>query len=275
MANDTVTLKKQLSMGSYETGLFWDYGNGTTNVIYSNSSLNIQSDTSVNILIGQGGGVNGLSVMYSYDKSPAPVYCSSINTNNSQISFKSNGTMFTFGDFANTFFNLEVKYFSGTGYFPTIRFGPAGNGLYIQTSGGSSVAVDGNGYLYKVNSSRRYKENIQSLDDNRYNIESFKQLKPFTYQVINSEFRKPELGFIAEDLHDLSLNELVVYSNDVPDAISYDRIVVFTTKIVQEQQIQITELQTTVIRQQSQIDSLTQQLADLKSLVQSLLPTPP
>lgn len=79
----------------------------------------------------------------------------------------------------------------------------------------------------------------------------------------------------------LDISGLFVYGQFVNDFHYLDKMfaIPFNTacikelyKTVSNQSTQITNLQTAVVSQQSQIDSLTQQLADLKAIVQTLLP---
>ena len=85
-------------------------------------------------------------------------------------------------------------------------------------------------------------------------MENFKLLQPVSYQMKTGTERL--IGFIAEDIHDLSLNELVVYKDDEPETLSYDSFIPFITKIVQEQQTQIESQQTQINNLITQIQVL-------------------
>jgi hypothetical protein len=73
------------------------------------------------------------------------------------------------------------------------------------------------------------------------------KMKPVLYTLKNSSSTKQSIGFIAEDLHDLNLKEFVCYINDEPEALKYERITCFITKIVQEQQ-KVIDIQTQQIK---------------------------
>jgi len=93
--------------------------------------------------------------------------------------------------------------------------------------------------LFYGTSSIKYKENLIPLPDDRYNIDTFMKMKPVLYTVKDIISKKQFIGFIAEDLDNLKLNEFVAYKNDEPESLYYDKITVFLTKIVQEQQRKI------------------------------------
>lgn len=101
--------------------------------------------------------------------------------------------------------------------------------------------------LYVPRSSKQYKENIISLNNNIYNLDTFMKMKPVLYTVKNLSDIHQFIGFIAEDLHDLNLKELVSYKNDLPEAVHYERTCCFITKIVQEQQ-KVIDIQTQQIK---------------------------
>ena len=94
-------------------------------------------------------------------------------------------------------------------------------------------------YLYADTSSIKYKENVLPLEEDRYNTQNFMKLKPIKYNKKNST--KTEVGFIAEDFHELGLNELVYYVGNETEYLYYERLSSFIVKIVQEQQKKIEE----------------------------------
>jgi len=128
------------------------------------------------------------------------------------------------------------------------------------------------GYLSIYNSptsSQRYKENIISLSEDRYNTETFEKLRPVQFNYINDEEKIKKIGFIAEEFDELNLNELVVYNKEgQPESIHYENTTSFIVKIVQEQQKQIKS-------QQLEIDGLKEDIKNLTSLVQGLLSSKP
>jgi hypothetical protein len=119
---------------------------------------------------------------------------------------------------------------------------------------------DGSGRFYYDNSSRRHKENIQPLEDD---FSRLLRAQPMTYTRPDSpEFW--EIGFIAEDFHDLGLNKLVDYDAEGrPDGINYEKICLYLKEIAESQQKDIEDLQ----RQNQALES---RLENLEMLVESL-----
>ena len=86
-------------------------------------------------------------------------------------------------------------------------------------------------------SSKRYKENINTLD---YSISDILKLMPVCYNRIGET--KKEIGFIAEDM-ELVIPEIIEYNYEGEiEGISYGRLTAVLVKAVKEQQKQIEEL---------------------------------
>jgi hypothetical protein len=143
-------------------------------------------------------------------------------------------------------------------------------------------------YVGYASSSRKTKKNIVYIhnNDNLYNVNNFMKLKPAYYNPKENEYitniNLPRcLGFIAEDIAELKLNELVDFeNNDItsdPRSLYYDRFTVFLVKIVQEQQTKIETMDDTINTLNGKIeilnnttDSLTKTINSLNSKVESL-----
>ena len=162
---------------------------------------------------------------------------------------------------------------------PAIEFATNGNGIinispgFLSSSFGSYLGIDGSNNLCTLTnpypSSQRYKENIISLPEDRYNTETFEKLRPVQFNYIKDEKKIKWIGFIAEEFDELNLNELVVYNKEgQPDSIHCENTTSFIVKIVQEQQKQIKS-------QQLEIDGLKEDIKNLTSLVQGLLNSKP
>ena len=108
----------------------------------------------------------------------------------------------------------------------------------LSTSTGTQIGVDSNGNLVKMNSSLRYKENVQPLTDD---FSKILQIQPKSYDYKDSGAK--DVGYIAEDFDALGLKDLVVYDDqNRPDAIKYDRISIYLTEIIKQQQLDINNL---------------------------------
>jgi hypothetical protein len=86
-------------------------------------------------------------------------------------------------------------------------------------------------------SSKRYKENIHTLDNS---LNKILQLRGVTYN--RKENQTKEIGVIAEEVEKI-LPEVVIYNKDnQPDSVSYGRITAVLIEAIKEQQKQIDEL---------------------------------
>ncbi len=126
---------------------------------------------------------------------------------------------------------------------------------------------DATGQIGWDNSSRRYKINIRPLEDD------FSQLlkaQPMTYTRPESpDFW--EIGFIAEDFHDLGLTRLVDYDKEGrPDGINYEKICLYLNENAKQQQKELTELKATCVTQAEEVASQRREIDDLKTRLASL-----
>lgn len=90
-------------------------------------------------------------------------------------------------------------------------------------------------------SSRRYKENIAPLEDDFLKI---LYLEPKTYTRLGGEPDRWEIGYIAEEVHDLGLTRLVEYDLEGrPDGVNYEKMVLYLNEVIKRQQDRIAELE--------------------------------
>lgn len=156
---------------------------------------------------------------------------------------------------------------TGTGDDAPFRLSCAGEiGIYSNTgrlrvpwvnaSATANVALDADGIIQRVSSARKYK---QDIEDYRADPDAVLALRPRTWRDRGEVERNPDTttrypGFIAEEVHDLGLTDLVVYDADGnPDALNYDRFPAALLAVMQ--------------RQQHQIDTLTTELAALRAAI--------
>jgi hypothetical protein len=129
-----------------------------------------------------------------------------------------------------------------------------------------TVQVDNDGYdvtwnstnytIMREGSSRRYKQNINEWDDHRNILNA--NVK--TYQM-KEGFGVPDqnhIGLIAEELHEIGLNQLVIYDQENrPDAVKYKKVSLYLLEVVKEQNKEIIEMK-------SRMASIEADLAKLK-----------
>jgi len=109
--------------------------------------------------------------------------------------------------------------------------------VYANTSVTSAnLFVSSSGELVRATSSIRYKKDVETLDlDALSNVMSIRPV--YFYDKGDTENKTRAIGFIAEEIDELGLNELVQYNDDgLPDALNYDKFSAILVKAVQEQQ---------------------------------------
>lgn len=102
------------------------------------------------------------------------------------------------------------------------------------------------GQVHRTTSSRRYKQDITE-----YNSKTILEACPVLYRDKGEvsqygDDARMYLGFIAEDLHDLGLTELVDYIDGQPDSVLYDRISAALLVVIKDQEQRIQALEAKV-----------------------------
>ncbi len=100
----------------------------------------------------------------------------------------------------------------------------------LPTAGGVyNLQIDGSGNVIRGSSSSvRYKENIHDLKAD-FNKILLLEPKSFIYKNTNTE----DIGYIAEELDRLGLEELVIYDAEKkPDGIRYDKISLYLLEVI-------------------------------------------
>jgi len=116
---------------------------------------------------------------------------------------------------------------------------------HTTTSNAGNTYIGTNGSIQRSTSSLRYKRDIE---DAVINVEDVLKLQPKTWrdklQVENDPDTKQRyIGFIAEDLHEAGLGAFVVYEDDEPDAIAYDRLAAALIVVIKSQEERLTALE--------------------------------
>jgi hypothetical protein len=97
---------------------------------------------------------------------------------------------------------------------------------------------DNNKRLRKWSSSARYKDKIQSFGDD---FSKILQVEPKSF--VDKETGERDIGYVAEDLDKIGLNNLVVYDKQGrPDAIKYNIISLYLVEVLKDQARTIQEL---------------------------------
>lgn len=120
------------------------------------------------------------------------------------------------------------------GTYETFVFGGLPSGA------GTSLVVDGNGFMSVDTSAKRFKENIQ---DYNIGLDKILSLNPKTFNLKNDPNKTIRAGLIAEDLKDIGLDIFVMEDNNgQPVSIAYDKLVVLLINSIKELKAQIDQI---------------------------------
>jgi hypothetical protein len=111
---------------------------------------------------------------------------------------------------------------------------------YNLGAGGATTDINYNtstGEIYYVTSSARYKENIEELQDSA--LDKINNLKVKTFDYIDSEEFKGQVGLIAEEVNEhlpflVNKREIEGYEEPQPDSVKYSMLSVYLLKAIQE-----------------------------------------
>jgi len=121
--------------------------------------------------------------------------------------------------------------------FNTFRQTTRLRGISAQ-AGATYVHVDGNGKLWKITSSKKYKTNIRDLNTDSMAV---LELRPVKYRCRVSG--KEDVGLIAEEVEQVT-RDLVIHNDEGdPEAVKYDRVALYLLEVVKSQQERIEALE--------------------------------
>jgi trimeric autotransporter adhesin len=137
-------------------------------------------------------------------------------------------------------------------------------------SGGvaDSVTVDlGTGLLGHLTSSRRYKEEIQPMDQSS---EALYQLKPvkFRYKKEIDKTQALSFGLIAEEVAEVNPDLIARDSAGKPETVRYEQVNVMLLNEFLKEHRKVEEQGATIARQQKQIEALTEGLEKVSAKIE-------
>ncbi len=107
---------------------------------------------------------------------------------------------------------LAVHGLTGTGGYSPVRVNPATGDFYYQSS------------------SKRYKDDVQPLEDD---FEKILEVQPKSF--VDKASGQREIGYIAEEFDEMGLGNLVIYDKDGrPDGLKYQLVSLYLLEIVKE-----------------------------------------
>ncbi|OJG37669.1 hypothetical protein RV01_GL001227 [Enterococcus dispar] len=126
-------------------------------------------------------------------------------------------------------------------------------------SGSANIIADTSGNLFRVSSARKYKSDIQVATDVINHAKKVLQINPASWwdkeELLNGTAKNRYYGFIADEFHDLGLNEVVVYSETGEvDSLAYDRLTMYHNVILTEHEKEIVELKRRILELEEKIN---------------------
>ncbi|MFN7977305.1 MAG: tail fiber domain-containing protein [Vicinamibacterales bacterium] len=171
-----------------------------------------------------------------------------------------NHNIYIGNDVANDSFNTESNTIRIGGLQQDKLFVRGVQGVTTGQANAVAVLVDGNGQLGTINSSRRYKEDIQDMGEASSGL---MKLRPVTYRYSKpyADGSKPiDYGLIAEEVEQVYPDLVVHLENGDVQTVQYQKINAMLLNEVQKQHRQIGE-------QQQELDTLKARLAALEKLL--------
>ena len=162
----------------------------------------------------------------------------------------------------------------GTGGTQTVTFIAGIRGVAV--AGGQPVAVNANGQLGIRASSARFKEAIKPMDEASENIFS---LQPVTFRYKKELDPKgiPQFGLVAEQVAEVDPDLVARDDQGKPFSVRYDEVNTMLLneflkehRKVQEQEATLTQLKSTVARQQKGMEVLSARLEEQDSKIQKV-----
>jgi hypothetical protein len=145
-------------------------------------------------------------------------------------------------------------------FIGNIRGATVGNG------DGVNVIIDSDGQLGTVNSSRRFKKDIKSMDETS---EAILALKPVTFHYKDQDTQKaestPQFGLIAEDVAEADPDLVVRDREGKPFTVRYDAVNAMLLNEFLKEHRKVQELEANAVKQQKQIDALTAGLQNVSA----------
>jgi hypothetical protein len=203
-----------------------------------------------NTLAGTTTGTNNIAIGYSAGSSIGTSSCPGVVSCSYNIDIGNNGV-------AEDQFTIRI----GSGQSATYIAGISD--FDLGASGTSPVVINSQGQLGINLSSRRYKEDIQSMGDSSRGLMDLRPVT-FRYKKAALDGSKPQqYGLIAEEVADV-YPDLVVYKDGQPNAVQYQLLPAMLLNEVQRQQAEIGA-------QKEQLQKLAQQVTDQRQQNESLL----
>ena len=142
-----------------------------------------------------------------------------------------------------------------------VPIGSATNYLYYDIASGT---------IYRLSSSKRYKNDITDLE---VNIKDYMSLRPVSFRWNNLTLTpgKEDFGLIAEEVSKILPSLSVKNPDGTIEGINYHAINILTLGVVQRQQVKIGELERSLSERQSEIENLNVKIRNNEIMLQKIM----
>jgi hypothetical protein len=174
--------------------------------------------------------------------------------------------------------NIDIGNVGFPGESATIRIGGPQTKTFIAgirgvTTGGTAIPVliDGNGQLGTLSSARRFKKEIQPMDNTS---EAILALKPVTFHYKSDNTNTPQFGLIAEEVAEVNPDLVVRDENGDIYTVRYEAVNAMLLNEFLKEHKKVEELEANAASQQKQIEALTAGLQKVTAQLSASKPAP-
>jgi hypothetical protein len=174
--------------------------------------------------------------------------------------------------------NIDIGNVGFPGESATIRIGGPQTKTFIAgirgvTTGGTAIPVliDGNGQLGTLSSARRFKKEIQPMDNTS---EAILALKPVTFHYKSDNTNTPQFGLIAEEVAEVNPDLVVRDENGDIYTVRYEAVNAMLLNEFLKEHKKVEELEANTASQQKQIEALIAGLQKVTAQLSASKPAP-
>jgi hypothetical protein len=174
--------------------------------------------------------------------------------------------------------NIDIGNVGFPGESATIRIGGPQTKTFIAgirgvTTGGTAIPVliDGNGQLGTLSSARRFKKEIQPMDNTS---EAVLSLRPVTFHYKSDNTNTPQFGLIAEEVAEVNPDLVVRDENGDIYTVRYEAVNAMLLNESLKEHKKVEELEANAASQQKQIEALIAGLQKVSAQLEASKPAP-
>jgi hypothetical protein len=129
-----------------------------------------------------------------------------------------------------------------------------------------AMAIDVNGKVGTLPSSRRFKDDIKPMDKTS---EAILALKPVTFHYKSDKKCREQFGLIAEEVAKINPELVALDKEGKPFSVRYDKVNAMLLNEFLKEHHQVQKLEATIANQQQQIEALTEGLREVNAEIET------